>query len=284
MHDGEIRAAGKATVLSAEQVAAFEKHGHLRLREAFSREVAVQLQQRMWAELREDFGIDRDDRTTWYQPRRSLRRAKWDPLQSAIATEPLVGAIDTVLDPACWRIPSNWGVVLVTFPDHTQGEWTLPTSGWHFDFDLHDNGTSLSGLFVFTFFSTVGPRGGGTLIVEGSHRLLRRFGEDLSPDERRGDHRQVRRRFLHHDPWLKALAGSDPGPKDRIGHFMRETQEVRGIPVRVTELTGQPGDAILCHPLVLHVSAPNRSDTPRMMRSQRICGDTHGLERIGRRR
>jgi len=274
MHSGEARAAGTAPALSADQIAAFEEVGHLRLHEVFSREVALQLQGNMWVELRKDFGIERDDRNTWYQPRRSLRGAKWDPLQRAIATEPLVGAIDALLGPVRWHVPTNWGVVLVTFPDRTQGEWILPTSGWHYDFDLRDNATSLSGLFVFTFFSTVGPRGGGTLIVEGSHRLLRRFGEELSPDERPGDHRRFRRRFLQHDPWLKALAGAGPGPKDRIGYFMRETQEVRGIPVRVTVLTGQPGDAVLCHPLILHVGAPNGSDNPRFMRSQRICGDT----------
>ena len=275
MHNGKAHVASTQSALSPEQVAAFEEHGHLRLGEAFSREIALQLQQRMWAELQEDFGIGRDDRRTWYQPRRSLRGAKWDPLQGAIATERLVGAIDALLGPVPWHMPSNWGVVLVTFPDQTEGEWTLPTSGWHYDFDIRDNATSLSGLIVFTFFSAVEPRGGGTLIVEGSHRLLRRFGEGLSPDDRRGDHRQLRRRFLQHDPWLNALAGGGPAPHDRIGHFMGATQEVQGIPVRVTELTGQPGDAVLCHPLMLHVSAANRSDTPRFMRSQRICGDAH---------
>jgi len=274
--EGEAGAAAKAPALCAEQVAAFEEHGYLRLCGVFPREIALELQQRMWTELREDLGIDRDDRSTWYQPRRSLRRAKWDPLQSAIATESLVGAIDALLAPVRWHVPSNWGVVLVTFPDCAQG-WTLPASGWHYDLDPHDNATVLSGLIVFTFFSTVGPRGGGTLIVEGSHRLLRRFCEDVSSDGRRGDHHQLRRRFLRHDPWLRALAGAGPGPKDRIGYFMRETREVRGIRVRVTELTGQPGDAILCHPLMLHVAAPNCSATPRFMRSQRICGDRAGL-------
>jgi hypothetical protein len=278
MDDVERHAAGGSAALSAAQVAAFEERGHVRIREAFPREVALQLQQHMWAELREDFGIDREDRDTWYQPRRSLRRAKWDPLQRAIATDSLVGAIDALLGPVRWRLPTNWGVVLVTFPDRTRDEWIPPTSGWHYDFDLQDNTISPSGLFVFTFFSTVGSRGGGTLIVEGSHRLLRRFGESLSPDDRHSDHQTLRRRFLGHDPWLRALTGSGAAPTDRVGYFMREPQEIQGVPVRVAELTGEPGDAILCHPLMLHVSAPNRSDTPRFMRSQRICGneEAHG--------
>jgi hypothetical protein len=257
--------------LSPAQVAAFEERGHVRLAGAFPPKVALQLQQRMWAELQEYFAIDREDRDTWCQPQRSLRGAKWDPLQRAIASDSLVGAIDEVLGPARWKLPTNWGVVLVTFPCRTRDEWTLPTSGWHYDFDLHDNASSPSGLLVFTFFSAVGARGGGTLIVEGSHRLLRRFAESLSPNERRAEHQVLRRRFLRHDPWLRALTEAGGAPRDRIGYFMRETQEVRGVPVRVVELTGDPGDAILCHPLMLHVSAPNQSDTPRFMRSQRIC-------------
>lgn len=258
--------------LTAEQVATFEERGHLRLCEVFPRDVALELQESMWAELRDQFGIDRDDRRTWYQPRRSLRRAKRDPRQSIIATQPLVEAIGTLLGPRHWRLPSNWGVVLVTFPDHTREEWSLPRAGWHYDFDLRDNITSVRGLLVFTFFSAVEPRGGGTLIVEGSHRLLRRFGDSLSPDAWQAGHLQLRRRFLRHHPWLRSLSGAGAEPMDRRAHFTRET-DVGGIPVRVTELTGQPGDAILCHPLMLHVAAPNHSDTPRFMRSQRICED-----------
>src|SRR5262245_66515866 len=85
---------GSAMSLSAEQRAAFHDRGYVRLRQAFPREVALQLGANMWTELLEDFGIDQDDRGTWHQPRCSLRRAKWDPLQRAIATDVLVGAID----------------------------------------------------------------------------------------------------------------------------------------------------------------------------------------------
>lgn len=259
-------------MLSALQTAQFEERGHLRLPGVFPREVALELQQRMWSELQADFGIQRENRDTWYQPQRSLRTAKWDPLQRAIATDSLLAAIDTLLGRGRWQLPTNWGVVLVTFPDGARSDWTLPASGWHYDFDLADNATTPNGLLIFTFFSTVAARGGGTLIVEGSHRLLRRFHERLTADERRSDHQTLRKRFLRHDPWLRRLTGASASA-DRIASFMNDAQEVDGVPVRVTELTGEPGDAILCHPLMLHVAAPNRADTPRFMRSQRICCD-----------
>ena len=172
------------------------------------------------------------------------------------------------VDGTCRR---TWGVVLVTFPDRVHGDWILPSSGWHYDFDLEENATALAGVQVFTFFGDVGPRGGGTLIVEGSHRLLSRFFAALTPAQRRVGHPELRRRFLRHDPWLRTLTSG--GAADRVEHCMGETSCVRGVPVRVMELTGEPGDAVLCHPLMLHVGAPNRSDTPRFMRSQRICVD-----------
>jgi len=260
--------------LTDEQMGIFERKGYLYLSEAFAPEAAIQLQERMWTELREDFGIDRCDRRTWWQPRQSLHRAKRDPLQCAVASDRLLGAISALLGPVRWRVPSNWGVVLVTFPNPGSGDWSLPTAGWHFDFELHRNVTSLGGLFVFTFFSVVEACGGGTLIVEGSHRLLRQFHAELSPAEQQEPHRLVRRRFLRFDPWLKALTGTGPAPEDRIAYFMQETREVRGVPVRVVELTGKPGDAVLCHPLILHVAAPNQLEVPRFMRSHRICEET----------
>jgi hypothetical protein len=256
--------------LSAEQRAAFHDRGWVRLREAFPREVALQLGANMWEELLDDFGIDQADRGTWYQPRCSLRRAKWDPLQRAIATDILVGAIDALLGPAPWRLPTNWGVVLTTFPNLTRDEWSVPSAGWHYDFDVDANLMGIGGLQVFSFFSRVEPRGGGTLIVEGSHRLLRRFASSLPPDAGRSDHQALRQRFLRQDPWLRALTGVAASPADRIDFFMRES-DTADVPLRVVEMTGEPGDVFVCHPLMLHVAAQNAASVPRFMRSQRIC-------------
>ena len=270
MRDQHPRAVASAP-LSEEQHAAFADRGWVRLREAFPRLAALRMQERMWAELRDVVGIEQDRRDTWHQPRASLRGAKRDPLQREIASDVLLAAIDALVRPMAWRTPSNWGVVLITFPDRSTAEWTVPTSGWHYDFDLLESATAPRGLQVFTFCSSVGPRGGGTLVVEGSHRLLGRFATSLSDDERGLDHQTLRRRLLRHDPWLRALTGRGPQPADRVTHFLGAPHDAGGIPLRVVELTGEPGDAILCHPLLLHVAARNVAREPRFMRSQRIC-------------
>jgi ectoine hydroxylase-related dioxygenase (phytanoyl-CoA dioxygenase family) len=41
---------------------------------------------------------------------------------------------------------------------------------------------------------------------------------------------------------------------------------VEGVPLRVVELTGEPGDMVVCHPAMVHCAAPNRGTWPRFMR------------------
>jgi hypothetical protein len=40
-----------------------------------------------------------------------------------------------------------------------------------------------------------------------------------------------------------------------------------GVAVRVVEVTGQPGDAFVCHPSLLHAVSVNCRTVPRLMRT-----------------
>jgi hypothetical protein len=63
-----------------------------------------------------------------------------------------------------------------------------------------------------------------------------------------------------------ALTGLAPSPADRVGAFMDRETVVDGVPLRVVELTGEPGDMVFCHPVMVHCVAPNRGARPRFMR------------------
>jgi hypothetical protein len=63
-----------------------------------------------------------------------------------------------------------------------------------------------------------------------------------------------------------ALTGHAPSPADRIAAFMDSETIVEGVPLRVAELTGEPGDMVFCHPVMVHCVAPNRGTRPRFMR------------------
>jgi hypothetical protein len=83
---------------------------------------------------------------------------------------------------------------------------------------------------------------------------------------------------MHSDPWLKALAMG--GEAERIERFMECGHAIADIPLRVAELSGEPGDVVIGHPWLLHTGGPNCGDRPRFMRVQRIrlrrAGDESG--------
>jgi ectoine hydroxylase-related dioxygenase (phytanoyl-CoA dioxygenase family) len=114
----------------------------------------------------------------------------------------------------------------------------------------------------FAFLDSVRPRGGGTLALAGSHRLVAPY---LGEGEafRMG---RVRTSLAVH-PWLRALWTPDDSsdPDDRIRRYLGEETVVDGVPLRVLELTGEPGDVVVMHCDTFHAVAPNRSGRPRWM-------------------
>ncbi|HYX61151.1 MAG TPA: hypothetical protein VE888_19340 [Streptosporangiaceae bacterium] len=176
------------------------------------------------------------------------------------------GVFDDLLGQAAWPPPRDWGRPLVTFPE--PGAWDVPTRLWHWDnpCDLHlDHPRAL---FVVSFIGPVAPYGGGTLILSGSPRLLIQQERQLPVSQRRGSIATLRDRFHRSHPWLMALTGQAPSPADRIAAFMDRETTVEGVPLRVVELTGEPGDMVFCHPVVVHCVAPNRGTRPRFRRTK----------------
>lgn len=260
----------ETSVLSPEEMAQFEEKGHIRIPEAFPREEALSMQDAMWAHLHEMYGTVKEDRSTWSPVTSAMNERQADPIYKAIESERFCGAIDQFLGPGIWQKPKHWGSFLVTFPPTEPTAWTLPTTIWHWDTHPGDYPEKITSLRVFLFFSEVKPQGGGTLMVEGGHRLTRQFVKSLPPKERKLKFRPLRKKFEKSNPWLAELCGHKTRPSGRIEHFMDTPTEVNGIPLRVIEMTGEPGDAILCHPLFWHAGAPNVNDYPRFMRTRDV--------------
>jgi hypothetical protein len=80
--------------------------------------------------------------------------------------------------------------------------------------------------------------------------------------------RVLRQMFDTHHGWFKDLTRDSAG--DRIQRFMGIDTDIDGIAVRVVELTGRAGDAVLCHPWLVHTSSPNALNEPRLMRACRV--------------
>jgi hypothetical protein len=252
------------TTLTSSDLQRFERDGYVVVRQAFSRADGLAMERQWWQELADAHGIRRDDRSSWRQIRGDLKAAKRDPAQRRILTERVRGVFDDLLGQGAWSPPRNWGRSLVTFPE--PGIWDVPTRHWHCDNPAELHLDRPMGLFVVSFIGSVAPRGGGTLIVSGSPRLLIQQERRIPASQRPDSIARLWEGFHRSHPWLMGLTGQAPSPADRIAAFMDGETSVDGVPLRVVELTGEPGDMVFCHPVIVHCVAPNRGARPRFMR------------------
>ena len=182
---------------------------------------------------------------------RSIGKAK---AVAAIFTPELERTVMALLDGASVRTLTRTPTLLFTPPN--AATWTVPHSAWHLDMPRLPT-PGVPGLQAFAFLDSVPPGGGGTLVVRGSHRLLNDRGSVRS--------RNVKR-LLKREPWFRDLMGRQAADRSR---FLAAPTEVCGVPVQVTELHGAPGDVVLTDLRLLHTIAPNASNAPRLMATQR---------------
>jgi hypothetical protein len=216
---------------------------------------------RLWQHLARR-GIERNDPVTWPTGKaHHLQKLLRDPVFVPIGGASTTAAIDDLLGPGRWARPEHWGEFLVNFPEPGR-DWIVPTL-WHSDAAYTDPLERPLGVMVFSFLNRVEARGGGTLLLAGSHRLVARFAASRPnvADERTPN---VRRAFYQSHPWLAALVAND-GDRSRPDRFTAEA-DVDGLPARVVELTGEPGDIVISHPLIAHCVSPNCARQPRFMR------------------
>jgi hypothetical protein len=258
----------EVAMLSESQAEAFAQWGFVRLPGAIDMADARAMEDRIWQFLAERFGMQRDDPATWRSHYLSgLQPLKKDPIFAAIGGEATRAGLDAVMGEHRWKTPKNWGQFLVSFPDRSQ-QWRLPDRVWHTDFGFVAPRDRVFGALLFAFLSEVPERAGGTVIIGGSHRLIADFVAD-QPAKVLGKMKVCRRAFMRSHPWLEALS-SDAPCADRDANFLERDSEVNGARARVFELTGKPGDVILCHPWTMHATAPNCGSSPRFMSVQRI--------------
>ena len=245
-------------MLSSAQRDEFDRRGILRLQATIPPADVTAMRQRVWQHLTDQDGIHPDQPPTWpAHPPAQFQKLTGTGAFDAMATSQLTAAIDGLLGPGQWQQPAHWGRPLVTFP-HPGTAWDVPTSDWHLD----TQDLELTMLAIFAHLAPIRPRGGGTLVVTGSHRLTTPKGPQAAGAPVRSREVKAYLRTLH--PWLHDL-WNPHGDTGRIHRYLTEGADIDGVHVRVEELTGEPGDAIIMNPRLLHVVALNSLDTPRLM-------------------
>ena len=250
-------------IFSQEDIERFHLNGYVRLESAFDRTLTHRVMTYIWEILEQRYGFDREDPSTWNRPTKGLikilqaNRDLWN-----IGDQKITYAITQLLGPS-WKSPTHWGTLLHTMPE-SPDMWNIPT-GWHWDSDPLEIINGKEGLFIFIFMSHVLPQGGGTLILEGAHKLLLRY--HRRGVEAKGSSHNT---FFKAHPWLVDLRNNTGPMNERVARLMEQNAEIENVKVRVVELTGEPGDAVLCHPLIVHARSQNASKVPRFMLAKRI--------------
>lgn len=259
-------------MITDDQFLEFERTGLLRLPGGVDADSAAGMVDRIWDHLRDEHAVVRDRPDSWtVVTPRGLRPVTAAREFRALGSPTLRAAADDLLGAGRWTPPRRWGRLLITFPDSSVRTWVLPHDVWHNDFmPVHDQSEPRA-VQLFVILSDLAPGGGGTLVLTGSHRLIRRYLDrsDAGPHPRR------LRELLGADPWLRDLwrPSGDQSPEDRTRRFMIDGGTVGDVPLRVVELTGRAGDVYLMHCDTFHCAAPNVNDSPRMMATGLLARD-----------
>jgi hypothetical protein len=268
-------------VLSSSEVEQFIELGYVKLSGAFSHEHAMAAQNFLWDKLAQN-GVMKNDRATWTKPIVHVKEAYNGPIFQACETQRLNEAVEDLVGEGRWKTRGqggNWGWWPVNFSVGAGKPWNVPADGWHWD-GMHFRHTVDApdqGLLLLCIFSEVAQHGGGTLVAEGSHRSVARF---LQQHEEGIAYKRAMKSFPLSHPWFQDLtqakrrtfwwgSSSTRQPEnitDRLSHFMGQARiDSDNAPLRVVELTANPGDVFLCHPFLYHAASPNHSGNPRFM-------------------
>ncbi|TDI85814.1 MAG: hypothetical protein E2O78_03875 [Caldithrix sp.] len=261
-----------SVMFTEQQKTEYDNRGFLLMRNSFDPGLAIEASELIWNYLHEHRGVERNDPDTWNieGPWVGLKSLRETSVFESLQSDTLVSAINGLLGADAWQQTGHWGGFLVSFPNCAPADWALPTANWHVDFQLtHKIGTTF-GVQTFVYLTEVRPRGGGTLVVSGSHRLTERFAATLSEEDLRQKYGVLRDRFNTTDPWLRELNSGEPMSAERVDYFMNREHVIDGVSVKVEELCASPGDAVLVHPWLVHMVSPNAGPGPRFVLHRNI--------------
>jgi hypothetical protein len=177
-------------------VSEFAETGVVRLDAAFPRTAAEQIGNAVWGYAERKAGLRRDDPTSWpdepfgFSWKRLRRTQAFNALTDNDAVRT---ALDVVFGPRQWLEPKPGAQVLLMLP--RPGMWVLPQA-WHMDCGFEQPSWPVHGVKLFAFFGEVGPKGGGTMLLPGTHRVVDEYQRSLPPGTGAGManwHRLLRR-------------------------------------------------------------------------------------------
>ncbi|EED81036.1 predicted protein [Postia placenta Mad-698-R] len=241
--------------LSKEQVDFFMENGYVVIKQGFTKEKAAEWTKNMWTRL----GLDPNDKSTWDRERIHMPWHKresvatfapkaWDAIQDLLGGEERIDE-----QSSSWgdSFIVNLGTPELEGPDKHVAPKEL--DNWHVDGDffVHFLDSPEQALLVIPLYSDIKPRGGGTYISPD--------GVDLIAPYLAAHPEGVLPTGLSFTPSTSTCAE----PKDDP-HYWSHLKEIKRC-TRFVEVTGEIGDVVLMHPLMLHSASKNHLREARVI-------------------
>ncbi|KZT09288.1 uncharacterized protein LAESUDRAFT_735537 [Laetiporus sulphureus 93-53] len=233
--------------LTPDEIEFFMENGYIIIKQAFTKEKAAEWTKDMWVRL----GLDPNDKSTWDRERIHM---PWHKRESVSTFAPKAWDAMCDLLGGEERIDgrsSSWGdsfIVNLGTPElEGPDKYVAPQDldNWHVDGDffVHFLDSPEQAMLVIPLFSDIKPRGGGTYISPD--------GIDLIAPYLAAHPEGVLPTGLSFTP----STSTAPEPKDDPGYWSH-LKEIRRCK-RFVEVTGEIGDVVLMHPLMLHSASKN---------------------------
>src|SRR5215469_6549742 len=154
----------------------FEATGVVRLQGAFAAEQAAAMRGAVWRHAGRQAGLRPGDPASWAgSPVLNWQGLKGNPAFRPLVDNQLVSdALDVIFGARGWQRPRSGAQILFSLPE--PGRWVLPDD-WHVDCGYEQATWPVRSVKLFAFFGEIGPRGGGTMLLPGTHRLADRYRE-----------------------------------------------------------------------------------------------------------
>ena len=243
--------------LSREDLGLFARRGLIKVPSVFDHQKAEQIQEELWRRF-SNWGIERGQPETW----ESMSELSLRGLMKATRK---VAGLSSIYSTDVERIAQTLtnesdfdrakALLLLTFSHQHQyiGHERVPRSMWHSD-TPNLPGSGVSGVIVLGFINKVEAKGGGTMVIAGSHRLFESSSSAISS--------KIAKRKLKRHPYFRNLFSKQA---ENRSSFLEEPGYIGDVELQIEELTGEPGDAYFVNGSILHTICRNFNHEPRMM-------------------
>ncbi|KAG5715260.1 hypothetical protein E4T56_gene2999 [Termitomyces sp. T112] len=241
--------------LNQEQVDHFLNYGFIVIKGAFTKKKAAEWTANIWIRL----GMDPNDKSTWdreriHMPWHGRERVDEFAPKAWGAIQDLLGGEDRIDEKS-----SAWGdSFIINFgteelEKETKRMEPQDLNNWHVDGDffVHYLDSPEQALLVIPIFSDIQPGGGGTMICPDGIPLIAQYlaahPEGVLPTG------------LSFTPSTSTYANREDDP----GYWshLKEVKRCQNF----IEMTGEIGDVVLMHPLMLHSASKNYLRIPRII-------------------